>query len=51
MAADFVGGETEVVGTEFVDRPFETLEDHVAGDELGFCRVLVPKCVDGCGRL
>ena len=38
-----------MVGAEFVYRPFEALEDHVACDEFDFVCVLVPKCVDGCG--
>ena len=38
-----------MVRAEFVYRPFEALEDHVACDGFGFVCIRVPECVDGCG--
>ena len=47
MATYFVGGETEVVNPELVNRPSEALQDHVARDMADLSGVWVPERVDG----
>ena len=47
MATYFVGGKTEVVHSELVNRPSEALQDHVTRDMADLLGVWVPERVDG----